>query len=244
MNKLFGTLVLGIAALSVTSSMVSAKDKKDQGKPSVVDSGTFVVYSSGRKVASETFTIKKMADMSVNKSEVRAEGSKDVQKSELQLTPMGDLIRYEWKESGDEKGETVIAPNDQFLTQRVKAGDKTTEQPYLMPPSTAILDDYFFSHRELLLWRYLGSGCRPTSGSNSCALEKAQFGFIIPRQRASGMVTVRYIGREMVTVNGASKELSKFVFSSDYGEWVLWLDDAYKLTKIAVPGENIEVVRE
>ena len=35
---------------------------------------------------------------------------------------------------------------------------KPAEQPFLMPSTTAILDNNFFVHREVLAWRYLG--CR------------------------------------------------------------------------------------
>ncbi len=239
-SLLLACLLFGIPALASEK-----QDKKEKpGKPEVVDSGSFGVFVSGRRVATETFTIKKLPDMSVTTSEVRVEGSKDSQGSELHLTPMGDLMVYKWKETGPEKGETVVEPSGQFLVQRIKAGDKSSEQPYLMPSSTAILDDYFFSHRELLLWRYLGSGCRPTAGQSSCKLEKSQFGYVNPRQRVSGMVTLSYIGREMVDFHGTPREMSKFGFSSETGDWLVWLDDNYKLMRILVPGETTEVLRD
>jgi hypothetical protein len=163
----------------------------------------------------------------------------------LQLSPIGDLIRYEWKDSGGlEKGEMTVEPAQQFLTEHIKLGDKVSEQPYLMPTSTAILDDYFFSQRELLLWRYIGSSCHPTTGDQGCKMEKGQFGFVVPRQRMSGMATINYVGREMVSLHGVPKELSKFSMSSEFGDWLLWLDENQKLVRIILPGESTEVIRD
>jgi hypothetical protein len=221
------------------------KDKKKQPETKVVDSGSFAVFVSGRRVATEIFTVKQLADMSVTTSDIKLEGSNQSQHSELQLTPRGDLIRYDWKENGtSEKGETSVAPTDQFLVQRVKANDKYTEQPYLMPSSSAILDDYFISHRELLLWRYIGAGCVPEQGKQGCTLATAKFGFVVPRQRSSGMATLNYIGRETVDLHGAVKELSKFSLSSEFGDWVLYLDENHKLVRVLVLGEGTEIIRD
>ena len=38
---------------------------------------------------------------------------------------------------------------------------KPAEQPFLMPSTTAILDNNFFVHREVLAWRYLAADCKP-----------------------------------------------------------------------------------
>lgn len=242
MNRKFSLMSL-LLVLALLPAF--AADKKEKpGKPQVVDSGSFGVFVSGRRVATESFSIKKMADMSVTTSEIKAVDSKETQNSELELTPMGDLIRYHWKESGPEKGDTVVQPSEQFLIQKIRAGDKSTEQPYLMPASTAILDDYFFSHRELLLWRYIGGGCRPAQGETTCSLAQAKFGFIVPRQRSSGMATISYIGRESIDYHGTSQEMTKFTLASEIGTWVLWLDANQKLARIVVAGENIEIVRD
>lgn len=251
-TKRFAALILAfilVLALPLVAGQKGKKDKKDKdkGKPTtqVIDSGSFGVFVSGRRIATETFEVKQMADGSVTTSEIKLEGSNQLQNSTLQLSPIGELIRYDWKESGGmEKGETTVEPAQQFLTQHIKSGDKNSEQPYLMPSSTAILDDYFFSQRELLLWRYIGSSCRPNTGEKSCQMEKGQFGFVVPRQRLSGMATINYVGHEMLALHGVAKELSKFSMTSEFGDWLLWLDDSQKLVRIVLPGESTEVVRD
>jgi hypothetical protein len=244
------SIALLVVLISVSSAASFAKDKKDKKKdnkpePKLVDSGSFGVFVNGQRVATETFNIKQLDSGSVTISDIKVEGGNQSQHSELQLSPVGTLIRYEWKEtSGAEKGETNVVPSDQFIVQHIKAGDKYTEQPYLMPVSTAILDDYFFSQRELLLWRYLGSGCIKKPGENGCPLEPAKYGFVIPRQRTSGMATISYVGKETVMLHGAPMDLNKFSLSSDFGEWLLYLDENNKLVRVLVPGEATEVIRD
>lgn len=234
----------------VSSAFADKKDKKDKKKEKepetkLVDSGSFGVLVNGQRVATETFNIRQIDGGSITSSDIKLENSNQSQHAELQLTSFGTLVRYDWKETGgSEKGETTLMPSDQFLIQRIKAGEKYTEQPYIMPVSTAILDDYFFSQRELLLWRYIGSGCVPKSGENGCRLEPAKYGFIIPRQRTSGMATISYIGKETLMLHGAAKELDKFSLSSDYGDWLLYIDQNKKLVRVLVPGEATEVIRD
>lgn len=248
-NKSWSVVFMLILILA-GSAFADKKDKKDKKKDNksetkLIDSGSFGVFVNGQRVATETFNIKQLPDRSITTSDIKVASGNESQHSELQLTPVGTLIRYDWKETGgSEKGETDVVPTDQFIIQHIKAGDKYTEQPYLMPVSTAILDDYFFSQRELLLWRYLGSGCVIKPGQNGCPLEPAKYGFVIPRQRTSGLATVSYIGRETVMLHGAAKELSKFSLSSDFGDWILYLDENNKLVRVLVPGEDTEVIRD
>lgn len=249
-TKRLGALILtGILSLALPLIAGDKKDKKDKGKPKpanqVVDSGSFGVFVSGRRIATETFTVKQMAEGSITTSEIKLEGSNLLQNSTLQLSPGGELVRYEWKEAGGlEKGETTVEPSQQFLTQKIRSGEKYSEQPYLMPSSTAILDDYFFSQRELLLWKYIGSSCHPVAGQQGCQMDKGQFGFVVPRQRLSGMATINFVGRETLALHGVAKELSKFSMSSEFGDWVLWLDDQHKLVRVILPGESTEVIRD
>ena len=73
------------------------------------------------------------------------------------MTSNGELLRYEWSQSSG--GSLNVAPSNDFLMERttVSGNGKPAEQPFLMPSTTAILDNNFFIHREILAWRYLGS---------------------------------------------------------------------------------------
>src|SRR4051812_6772952 len=174
---------LAVSALVLSSLPLIAGAKKVTGN--MVDSGTFGVYVNGRRVASEKFEILQSPEMSVAKAELKLDESKNPQMAELQLKPNGDLIRYQWSEK--DKGTAVVEPKDDFLVEHVTIIQpaKTAEQPFILPPSTLILDDYFFSQRQLLLWRYLGGQCQITPGTKGCQLTSTKFGVIVPRQQTS-----------------------------------------------------------
>ena len=215
--------------------------------PKEIDSGSFGIYVSGKRVATEIFHIEQLPDMSVAKSEIKLEdGTKASQTAELQLTPSGDLKHYQWNELSPERAEATVEPQDQFLVEHMSfSTGKPLEQPYILPPSTMVLDDYFFSHREILLWRYLATACRPEAGSGRCPLAKSQFGVLVPRQRASMVVTLAYVGREKITLHGKEVEVSHFSLQSeDGGDWALYLDDQYKLVRVVIAANNTEVVRD
>jgi hypothetical protein len=139
-----------------------------------------------------------------------------------------------------------VEPQGQLLIERV-VGEPTVkpvEQPYILPASTAILDDYFFIHRELLAWRYLGADCKATPGQSGCKLPRAQFGALIPRQRTSLLVSMEFVGPETVTIRGQQRRLNRFNLQGDGMDWALWLDDTYKLIRIVIASNGTEVLRD
>jgi hypothetical protein len=238
--------LLFVMAIAVAGFAADKKTAAAAGK--IVDSGSFGVFVNGKRVATETFQIEQMPDSSLVKSEIKtaADASKAVQTAELVIAANGDLRRYTWNESSPGKSSSVIEPQDQFLIQHIITGpaDKPIDQPYILPPSTVILDDYFFSHREVLAWRYLAGNCRPDPGASGCKLPRAQFGALIPRQRTSMLVNMEYVGRETINVHGQKRELSRFNLQSDGLDWGLWLDEEYKLIRVYIAADATEVVRD
>ncbi len=236
---------LSVALLIVALSLPAVSGKKTQaGK--IVDAGSFGIFLNGRRVGTETFQIEQRGDINVATSEVTVDDgqTKAKQNSELRLAADGGLRRYEWRELSPGKGQTVVEPANEFLVQHVSAGPggKSEDQPYILTPTTAILDDYFFSHRELLTWRYLATGC--TGKDAQCRLVRTQFGVLVPRQRMSLSVTLDYSGREKVTVKGADRELDRFNLQSEGMDWAMWFDETHKLIRIWIPAEKIEIVRD
>jgi len=228
--------------------LAGSKEKETAGKQ--VDSGTFGVFMAGRRMGTETFSIAQNANGSVIQSEFKTEGaaSPAVQSSEMQLTGTGEIRRYDWKEVSPGKGQSGILPNDQFLTQKwsTNPDEKPMEQPYLLPPTTSILDDYFFIHREVLVWKFLQTSCsKDSKGQLQCPLKQhTQFGTLNPHQRSSSPVSMEFLGREKITLRGAEQNLLKVELKSETGAWQLWLDDQFKVQRMSIPTENTEVVRD
>ncbi len=228
-------------------SLLSARSKPEQNA-TTIDSGTFSILIGGRKVGAETFAIKQSATSSVATSEIKIDdgGSKARQTSELRLSPKGELQHYEWRELSPEKSEIVIEPQEDILLERITSEkDKKFEQPFLMPPTTLVLDDFFFSHWEILTWRYLASICKTVNGATQCVPQKSQFGVIVPRQHASIVLSIEFVGRDRLPIHGTETELSHYRISSEEaGDWDLWLDGNQKLVRILIPATKMEVVRE
>lgn len=234
--------------LSLSASLVFAAGKSNSKE--MVDSGSFGVYVGGKRVASEVFRIEQGSTMHLAHAELRlADGtSKVAQSSDMEIEANGDLHRYEWQEFLPEKAQLTVVPNDEFLIEHISpnpvAKGKLQDLPHLLPHSTIILDDNFFSHREILAWRYLAAGCRPDGTSLKCSPAPAQFGVLIPNQHAASTVSMDYKGREKVMIKGVSKELAAFRLQTDAGDWILYLDENKKLVRILIPSENTEILRD
>jgi hypothetical protein len=240
-RKLAGSLLICLLSSSL-SLWAGAKKTVTAGQ--MVDSGTFVVYVNGKRIASEKFEFTQSAEMNVAKAELKLDESKDAQFAELQMSPNGNLVRYQWSEK--DKGTATVEPKDEFLIERVQTTQptKTAEQPFILPSSTMILDDYFFSHRQLLLWRYLAAQCQPKPGDRNCQLPKTQYGVIVPRQQISSQVTVEYAGIQKVPIKGVDQELNRFELHMEGNDWTVWMDQAYKIQKIAIEADHAEIFRD
>src|ERR1700676_1739768 len=252
-NDVFGIAILALAGLYLLMSPAAAasdKDKNDKVPAAqMVDSGAFGVFINGRRVATETFSIHQTSGGSSVVSEFKSEAGADKaeQTSEWQMAANSELRKYEWKEVSPGQSQAVVLPNQDFLIERFRSNpkDKEQEQPFMLPASSSLLDDYFFVQREVLAWKYLATSCKQDKGALQCPLKQGvQFGALNPHARASMSVTLEFAGREKVTIRGAERELNRLDLKSESANWVLWLDDQFKLQRILILGDNTEVVRD
>jgi hypothetical protein len=237
-----------MAVALTTPFMAAAADQKDMGNQ-MVDSGTLGVFMDGKRIATETFSIEQSATGSVISSQFKTEEGQDkaAQTSELQLAPNGDIRKYEWKEISPGKAQATVAPSSDYLMEHISGtpNEKAEDQPFMLPASTSVLDDYVFIHREVLVWRYLATACKREQGSVKCPVnQKTQFGAINPHQRSSLPLSVEFQGRDKVSIHSAERELNKFVLHSEGGDWTMWLDDQFKLQRILVAADATDVVRD
>lgn len=243
------TLLAGIAAVAAPPPKDKDKETDSEHEGQKIDSGSFGVFMSGHRVGTETFSIYQSNTGSMVKSEFKTENdpSQAVQDSVLQLSGPGDIRRYEWKELSPGKAQSVIIPNNEFLNQKWSSGpqEKEHEQPYLLSASTSILDDYFFIHREVLVWKFLAATCKQEKGQVQCPIkQRAQFGTLDPRQHSSAPLSAEYLGREKINYKGSLQDFNKVEFKTEVGNWQLWLDDAFKVMRIVIEGDNTEVIRD
>jgi hypothetical protein len=237
-----------VCLLAATSAAGSGKDDKAPGTQ-MVDSGSFGVFMNGKRVATETFSIHQSAAESTITSEFKSEAGADtaVQTSLWQMGSGGELRKYEWKEVSPGQSQAVVVPNQDFLIERFKSNpqEKDQEQPFLLPASSSMLDDYFFVQREVLAWKFLASSCKQDKGQLQCPTkQRVQFGALNPHARSSLSVGVEFAGTDKVSIRGVERELNRLNLKIESTEWSMWLDDQFKLQRILIPSENTEVIRD
>lgn len=262
-------LAILLSAVLATSLCLSAADKtkeKEKANSKVADSGSFGIFMNGKRVGTETFSItqtlngERRPDYSTATSEIKFDDGrfKATQTAEMQVSAKGELRSYSWHSTVPQKEESSVEPKDQLLVEHIMPADqKKLDVPHMLPLSTVILDDNFFSQREILLWWYLAN-CRRQDNALLCGTGK--FVILVPRQHVSGNATMELMGQEKIMVRGAERELNKvrldtsgpqsLTWLHDQGgeseatQWVLWVDDQYRVIKMTVAGSNVEVVRD
>lgn len=247
--SLIGSLIILVVTIS-SSLPAFPSDKKDKAKPDgtqAVDSGSFGIFVKGQRVATESFHIQQQGGNSIIKSQLKDAGSSDpAQKSDLEISESGELLRYEWTQSSG--GSLTVFPENDFLKEKITASAtaKPAEQAFLLPSRSPILDNNFFVHREILAWRYLASACKTEGGGLKCPQDPAEFGTLVPQDRISVPVRMELVGKEKVNIRGSQRDLLHLRLTGESSEWGLWLDDQdhYKLIRVAIPADDTEVVRD
>jgi len=239
-----------VASLLLWTAFAFAGSKPAASKSAtVVDEGTFGIFQNGRRVATESFTIRQFSDSNSTLSQLHSAagaGTQLDQSSELWLLPDGTLTRYEWKQLAPAHTSASVEPRDQVLVLHATSpdGKPVADQTFFLTPQTFILDDYFFSTREVLLWRYLASSCQPRTGGDGCDLIRQRFPILIPRQRLSAQVFIEFKGYDDTPLNGRPQHLRHFVMQTEGPDWHFWLDANQKLLRISIPETNTEVLRQ
>ncbi|HEY6305847.1 MAG TPA: hypothetical protein VI488_05220 [Candidatus Angelobacter sp.] len=257
------SILLSATLLAAHGLRAGDKDKPvaDKVESKVVDSGSFGIYLDGKRIGTETFKIEQRTDFSIATASVKVDDGKTraEQTAEMRVNPNGDLRSYSWHGTVPQTEESSVEPRNDILVEHVSPADqKKVDVPHMLPLSTVILDDNFFSQRELLLWRYLATGCVWKEGQGRlCA--PTNFVILVPRQHASLNATMDLVGLDKITVKGVERQLNKMSLrtgaptkvveltdqkDTETGQWLLWVDDQLKVIKMTVAGTNIEIVRD
>ncbi len=248
----FATKLVLTASLLTLSVAASASDKDKDKAPATpyVDSGAFGVFVGGQRVMTETFHIAQENGNSSISSQINegTAGGTLLQKSDMDMTGSGELLRYSWSQEKEPRSSLTVVPSNEFLLEKITppGATKAAEQPFLMTNRSPILDNNFFVHRELLAWRFLASACQPGGGGLQCKRDPAEFGILVPQDRTSLHVRMSLVGKEKTSIHGIDRELLRLKLAGEAFEWALWVDeqDHFKLIKISIPEANTEVVRD
>jgi hypothetical protein len=247
LHKTAAVAVLIMAAVALQTAAARSKDEKKHDTRQMVDSGAFDVIVKGQHVITESFSIEEQSGISIVKAQLKETAGNDpVQKSELEFTSLGNLLRYEWNDNSG--GSLSVMTDNDFLKEKITApgSTKPAEQSFLMPSTSMILDNNFFVQREVMAWRYLALDCKSEGGGLKCQQGPAEFGVVVPQERTSMSVRLELVGKEKVSIRGAQRDLLRVNLSGENFQWSLWLDDQdhFKLMRVSIPADDTEVVRE
>ncbi|MGH9601750.1 MAG: hypothetical protein ACRD24_05115, partial [Terriglobales bacterium] len=146
-----------------------------------------------------------------------------------------------------DKAKVVVELKNEFVVETITLSDspKPTEVPFLLSASTAVVDDNFFIHRQILAWKYLASGCAPGSATpQGCVYQKTQFGVIVPQQQRPAVISMEYTGKDRVKLASGERDLRRFKLDTEGVEWSLWLDEQHKMVRVLIVSQHIEVLRD
>jgi hypothetical protein len=244
MRAAVAKVILFCAVVAAAASLWAA-DQKGK-KPGVWDSGSFGIFINGKRIGTETFNIEQRPDMNIATSEIKVDdgNTQAKQTAEMQVTPNGELRSYVWRALSPQKEEASVEPKDQLLVEHLAPADqKKMDVPHILPVNTVILDDNFFSQRELLVLRYLATGCawKPDKG-RVCG--PSHFGILIPHQHVASDAVIDLVGHDKIAVKGQQVETNKFKLETDGTTWLIWVSEDFKILKMTVPASNVEVVRD
>lgn len=217
----------------------------DQKGGTTVDSGTFAVIVGGKRVATETFTMQQGANGNsvVSTLEFDNGTTKAQQHAELEVGSNGALHKYTWQELKPGKAKIVTEPQDTFIVVHQKMSDTDAGKDLTHPldaSTTSVVDENFYSHVQVLIWRYMAMDC---DAKLQCRFEERKLPVFVPHEDMTQLFTLSYAGEQPILVKKSMMKVNKFQVKTEAGDMTVWMD-GIKMVKLSLPGSNVEVVRE
>lgn len=231
-----------ISILLITCSAFAG----DQKTSSIVDSGQLLVVADGKKVATESFTMQQSADGSSVTSRLTFDNgsTKAQQESELELGADGAIRKYTWQEKEPGKARLVAeAQEKSFIVVHMKENDVAAAKDSTHPLDvsvTNIVDDNFYSHVQVLLWRYFAMSC---GNPQQCRFVEQKLPVFVPHQEMAQVFTITFEGTDTLRLKNGKTEVGKYRVQTEGGEMHVWMNGT-KMVKLLMPSASIEVTRE
>ncbi|PYR99582.1 MAG: hypothetical protein DMG12_20330 [Acidobacteria bacterium] len=184
--------------------------------PIKTESGQFTIYQDGKKIGTEEFSVSQRSGgyLALGHTQVSVDNQTFDLRSRMELDQQLKTTFYEFQSKGN-----IV---------RLKVGKPVSELEYTLdgkiqphdvnfPADGAILDDNFFHHYLILLYR---AGAQETTIAT-----------FVPQQMTLGAVTIRPTGNRTFEIETSNVKL------------VATTDPDGRLVRIAVPGAKVVVER-
>jgi hypothetical protein len=208
--------------------------------PDLSDQGTFEIFSAGKSIGSETFQIRSRSDRIEASGEGHLKVEQDGKKFEVQTTSnlvldaALDPLTYSWSQKGTQSSQLSIDFRSKLAHARYKqVNGQDDRRDFRLDKDVIVLDDNVVHHYELALARY-----------DEAKRGIQVFRGFIPQEALPGVITLNFVGREPVNVNGEKVTLRHFLLTAELAQINLWADDRGHLQLVSSMDTQFQAVRK
>ncbi len=206
----------------------------------LADQGTFEILDGGKSMGTESFEIRLHSNQIEAQGEVHLELEQNGRKVEVRT--ISNLIldsdfhplTYTWSQKGTQSSQLSINFRVHPAQVRYKTvGGQEDRRDFSLDKDVTVLDDNVIHHYQLALARY-----DQTKGGTQV------FHAFIPQEASPGVITLKVVGNEPVTIEGESRTLRHFLLTTELAQINLWADDHGHVQMVSVPDSQYQAIRK
>jgi hypothetical protein len=221
--------------LALTCALVLTGGGTAFAQSAADDAGTFAVSVGGHRVGTEEFAIRQTGVGAGAEIVATGRVTLNLATGSLELAPrlrttgfQADPVAYEVTVGGDSPRRITGTVGSGRFSARIVTASGEQMREYVASTGATILDDGV-AHHYYFLARRTRSGRVP---------------ILIPRENRQTMATVRDMGEQRVSVNGAMVNLFHLTVTPDGGdERHVWVDALNRVIRVEIPARGYLAVR-
>jgi hypothetical protein len=231
----------GILARGVDGSpMLLAPPPRVAPPPDVSDQGTFEIFTTGQSIGTEKFEIRVRSDQTDAQGVVHLSVDQNGKHLEVQATTklvldsQLDPLTYSWNLKGAQSSQGDVDFRTQPVrTQRKMGKGQEDRQDFRLDKDVVVLDDNIIHHYQLAVSRY----DQAKGGTQA-------FRAFIPQEALPGLITLKSLGPEVITVDGVQKTARHYLLTTELAQIGLWVDDHGHLQLVSAPDVHYQAMRK
>jgi hypothetical protein len=233
-------MVLAVLAVGVVAGVHLSAQNPPSATAGLNDRGTFEISSGGVSLGTESFEIRSTSAQIEAQSEVHLSVEQNGKKLEvrtnstLRLDSHFNPLTYTWSQKGAQSSQLSMDFHNQPVSARYKTVDGHDDRrDFKLDPDVLILDDNTNHHYQLAVARY-----------DFAKGGTQEFRAFIPQEAAPGILTMKLVGPEPVTLNGQNVTLRHFLLTAQLAQVDLWVDDQGHLQIISAAQGQYQATRK
>lgn len=235
-----GHLVCAAFVLGAGQLAFPAKKLSSSPASGLDDHGVYSVSFAGHPLGTEKFEIQSSPGRIVATAEIHLKFDQGGQmldldtRPQLVLNPQFEPQTYSVTEKGSRPYQLQVdfrvSPAKSLL--RLAASKQDNERDFDLARDVVVLDDNVISHYQILVDLFARN---PDL--------KQSFSAYIPQEAVPGVLSVRALGMEQVTLAGQKENLRHLVVATDNAQIDLWVDSQQRLRRVYNPALQLDALR-